>query len=499
MASINIPTPIETEKHALAGLFNDTSTLSEVESFVKESDFYNKIHQTIYLVLKNMILANERVDAVLLANKISDLGIKSYGELSIFEYVEMISYSKPDKESTIAAFKEIIGYRIRRDALEKLRQMAAMVQKPEGSSIVKLLGDLDKTYADWTQTVIGNHGSGQTIEICDSLEGLIEGTRLNPPSDKDLMMGPFKTINNIYGSLSKPGNITVVGARSGSGKTSLSMFYQTYLAFHNSLNIVWLDHGEMSPEELQFRMICMLTEGRVPMTVLENGSWANREDWVKLVRDATKKAKTIKIYYEQVAGLSANDIIRLLRRYYFKFGKQMFLPCLDYLKPMPGDNGDSPEWKIMGEFIQDIKSFINGEVRVPFWTSLQLNRSGIITNKRRDEVSDHEGTFGISDRILQQASHGFLLRHKLNEEIAQENGKFGNMIALFLKHRSLGKDFHLASKPIKIGEGKYAKNYVNLYGSSFHFSDFGSLDDMIKSLNGKYELSKKTEETGEII
>jgi len=498
--AINIPTPIETEKHALAGLFNDTSILSEVDSFVKETDFYTKIHQTIYLVLKNMVLANERVDAVLLANKISDLGIKSYGELSIFEYVEMVSYAKPDKESTISAFKEIISYRIRRDALEKLRQMATMVQKPEGSSIITLLSDLDKTYADWTQTVIGNHGSGKTIEICDSLEALIEGTRLNPPSDKDFMMGPFKTINDIYGSLSKPGNITVVGARSGSGKTGIAMFYQTYLAFKYGCPIVWIDNGEMSPEELQFRMACMLTEGKIPMHALESGTWANREDWVKSVREAIQKVKKIKIYYEQAAGLKANEIIRLLRRYHFKFGKQMFLPCLDYLKPLPGDNKDSsPEWKAMGEFIQDIKSFITDEVRVPFWTSLQLNRSGIVTNKKREDVSDHEGTFGISDRILQQSSHSFLLRHKLNEEIAQENGKFGNMIALFLKHRSLGKDWQSAMKPVNIGDGKYVKNYINLYGSSFHFSDLGSLETMIKDLNGKYELSKKVEETGDIL
>jgi replicative DNA helicase len=491
---------LETEQHCLGGLFNNSDILPEIDFFVKESDFYEKIHQTIFLVLRGMLLAGERVDAVLLANKIISFGTKHYGDLSIFEYIEILSYKKPTKEATIESFKQLIGYRIRRDAIEKLRSMAKIVQKPGEISTSQLIEKLDQTYGDWSNSVLKTH-SKPTIEICEGIESLIEGTRNNPPKESDVLLGPFPTVNSIIGSLSRPGNITVVGARSGAGKSSLSMFYQVNLAVKYNRPIIWMDSGEMRPEELRFRAVCMLTKGAVPLWALESGEWAKNEEWSILTREAIKTAKKIKIYYEQVSGLKATDIITILRRYYYKLGKSNeFLVCFDYLKALDGENTRTTEWAAMGSFIQDIKTFITDEIPLPFWTSLQLNRSGIVTNKKSDEIADNEGAFSISDRILQQSSHSVLLRFKTDDEIAEENGQFGNMKMHFLKTRFLGKEHRLVNKPIKLPNGKYARNYINVNHESFWFDDKGSLLDMTIKMKNMYKISKPNEsETGEIV
>ena len=48
---------------------------------------------------------------------------------------------------------------------------------------------------------------------------VIEG-RGNSPLTEFGMMGPHPKVNEIYGSLLRPGNITVIVARSGVGKTN---------------------------------------------------------------------------------------------------------------------------------------------------------------------------------------------------------------------------------------------------------------------------------------
>lgn len=482
---------LEVEQHCLGGLLNDGTVLPEIDFFVKETDFFQKIHQTIYLVLRGMLLTAERVDPVLLSNKIAQYGVKHHGDLSVYEYVEMLSYKKPTKQATIDSYSQLLGYRIRRDALNKMREIARLIQKPGDLSTVGLIGKMDQLYLDWSREVLKNHGK-QNIEICDPIESIVENTRLNPPNEKDLMLGPFPKLNSIFGSISENSNITVIGARSGVGKTSISLFYQIYLAVTYDIPVLWMDFSEMTVEQLQMRAVCVLTRGRVPLWAIRNGDWAKNEEWCKLVRGVLPITKKIKIYYEQVAGLKANDVIKKMRSYAYKFGLgNKFLTCFDYLKPLDSDDRNSTEWGRMGSFIGDIKTFITDEIPLPFWTSLQLNRSGITTNKKLSELQDNEGAFSISDRILQQSSHSFLLRWKVNEELEMEGGRFGNMAFIPLKYRELGKEALLANRPVKLPSGAYAKNYLNLASSTFFYEEKGDLNDMVLALNGKYDISKK--------
>ena len=57
------------------------------------------------------------------------------------------------------------------------------------------------------------------INIYDELQDVIE-ERGNNPLTEFGFMGPHSRINELYGSLLRPGNITTIVARSGVGKTA---------------------------------------------------------------------------------------------------------------------------------------------------------------------------------------------------------------------------------------------------------------------------------------
>jgi replicative DNA helicase len=238
-----------------------------------------------------------------------------------------------------------------------------------------------------------------------------------------------------------------------------------------------LDFGEMSGSELITRNVSMFTQGRVPIHLLETGLWRKNPEMVKLVREVWPKVKNIKEYYYNIAGKSADEVISLIRRFYYSRvgrGGKMIVNY-DYLKPFDVSNHGSSEWAEMGHFIQKIKSLITREIPCPFWTSLQLNRSGITTNKKNDQIDDSENSFSISDRIVQQASHAFILRHKTLEELAAENNQFGNSKLICVKARHLGEDYEAEIHPVRMPDGKYHKNFIHLNIRSFHVTELGDL------------------------
>ena len=83
----------QVEVHVLGGLLKHPDVLAEVDSFLSAEDFYNNVHQTIYCVLRESILNNEKIDKVLLANKISNLGISSKDDIYIFDYTNTLKYT----------------------------------------------------------------------------------------------------------------------------------------------------------------------------------------------------------------------------------------------------------------------------------------------------------------------------------------------------------------------------------------------------------------------
>lgn len=482
---------IESERHSLAGLCRHPDIIYQIDSWFSDKDYYQEIHKTIYSVIRNILFNKRPLDKVLVAQEIANLGIKFNQDISIFDYVESLFLISIGKEAAFDSFKEVVKLRVRRDLIDGARRMAQFAQTSGELKVGEIVSGTDKIYGE----LIGglrNRVEEKVHDIFADVEEKVEEIGNNPPSDDKYMMGPFETVNKIFGSLSRPGNITVIGARSGIGKSSLAMFYQCHLAQRYQIPILNLDFGEMSPEELQFRAVCMFTKGEVPLNAIENGDFRKNPEWERKVRDVWKIIKKVKFYYEDVSSMGPQEIISLIRRYSLSvFGRDNnFIVNYDYIKPFDTSDFNTPEWKQMGHFIQDIKSFINNEINVPFWASLQLNRSGITTNKGAAQVDDSENSFSISDRILQQCSHAFIMRSKLNDEIAEEGGlKFGNSKLICVKHRHLGKDYSGAIKPVEVKKGVFKRNYVNLLSSSFYFEDKGDLRQMAEELKEKHDIS----------
>lgn len=487
---------IQTERHALAGLCKFSDIYSDISVFVKLEDFVNDTHKTIYKTVAGIIDKKEILNKITLSAKIKQLGITHFEhDLDIDSYIENI-FATPikDKNSAIANFKTLIDYRIRRSLYNLSQELNELALK-NTENPKELISESDKIYSESVKHIIELNTDSGAKDICRNLKETIEGLADNPPDPSLHPYGPFETINKLYGSLSRQGNITCVAARSGVAKTSLGLYYHAWMAEKYGFPILHCDFGEMSFFELQVRLAACLSDGKVPLYDIEYGTWRNNSEYKKIIQSIWPRVEKLQIYYQDVSKMNAKQFISFWRRFHYSvIGRENpFLTNYDYLKPFD-DDFETPEWKQIGHFFQDIKSFITNEDPLSFWTSLQVNRSGITTNKHSSQIDDSENSFSMSDRIIQQCSHGILVRRKTNDELVEERNQFGNLKAIFAKHRHLGKQYKRALSPVQMPDGKYKSNYINIQSNNFCFEDKGDLVDLAKYLQDQIDLQEAEEE-----
>jgi replicative DNA helicase len=484
----------ELEQHLLSGLIKYPESYPLIASFITEKDFFSNnsiVNKTIFCVLRQSLEASEILDEVLLSQRVQSLGMSFEDNINISDYIKALSMRQISKEGVLKTAKELKKITVRREIHDASIDVAkSMKSISAGSSYDQIVSAADKIYNE--KINLYEIGSQNPENIFEGMEDFIE-ERGNNPIDEFGLMGPHKRVNELYGSLLRPGNITVVVARAGVGKTQFCMDFCTKVSeMNNNVPILHFDNGEMSKEELIIRQ-CSALSG-VPMHLLETGRWRQAgEEIINKVRQTWKKIKSFKFYYYNVAGHSIESMINIIRRFYFSEvgrGNKMIF-SFDYIKTSYERQNGVSSWESVGRMVDKFKQLIQKELcfnegpTVSMLTSVQSNRLGITNNRNSDNVVDDESIVSLSDQITQFCSHLFLLRQKTMDEIQSEPDDFGTHKFICLKYRWLGKDVHRALQPVEMPDGSKRKNYINLHMENFNLQEKGDLQDLVDNINSE--------------
>jgi len=486
----------ELERQLLAGLLKDPQSLIEISNFISHKDFSSQtaLHSTIFSVIKQAVDAGEEVDSIIIGQRVKAIGLNFKDNVDPSGYIKSLSMRSVPPGNLIKTCRELKKYSIRREILESCEDIIdKMKAMPAESSYTDIIETADHVYN--SKINLFDIGNDVPENIYEDMEHFIED-RGNNPIEEFGMMGPHETINDIYGSLLRPGNITVIVARSGVGKTQFCMDYATKVALKYNVPVLHFDNGEMSKIELMMRQ-CAAHSG-VPMHLLESGRWRQAgEEIVSKVRAVWPKIHNLKFYYYNVGGMDVDSMVNTLKRFYYsKVGRgNPMVFSFDYIKTSNTPAGNKSEWQIVGDMVDKFKRCIqkeileDGEPVIPMITSVQSNRSGITTNRNANNVIDDESIVSLSDRITQFSSHMFILRRKTEDEIQEDGHRFGTHKLVSVKYRSLGRDIAGAIEPILVGD-TLRRNFINLDFNNFNISERGDLRDIVRAQNGEPELDR---------
>jgi hypothetical protein len=417
------------------------------------------------------------LDPLLLSEKLKGNSVTQLeGGFEIFDYLSGLTNRYVEKERAAEYARELKRLRVRRDLIAEAEATRA-----------KLVGSPNATFEEMTTLVERGLSKVSTEyhkpDITEVMGGdfvhTIEERANNPIKPEDMLyMGPFESINRTVGPAVFPGSLSVLVARTGVGKSSLSFYWCTYVAERYNLPLLWLDAAEMTVEQLRFRAACCFSKGKVPLWAVRSGEWKQRAEWRKIMyEDVFPKAQRLRMSYKNVGGLSPREKITFMRRFYYNtVGRDNFLLIGDdYLKGVEAVGQRSAEWQAMGYYVGDVKTLVTDEIQAGYWTSLQGNRNIVTQGKKEKDIVDSGETgASISDRIIQQATTAWLMRYKVAEELARERNLFGNMVLKRAKIREgYGRDYERIARPIKLPGGGYCENHWNLDSHMFYYADKG--------------------------
>jgi len=490
---------IQVERHVLSGLIKYQNLFAEVDIFLNDTDFFNEVHSTIYSVYKSIAHKGEKVDKVLLAEKIKNLGISFKDDINIFDYIENLAFSQITEEATMNACKELMKLRIRREIIQTADKLKSFVTKNGEDAIDKIIAEADSIYNNKISSYVSKD---EPINLFEGVEDIIEELGNNPREDVGLITG-YPEFNRLYGGL-KNGNIYAIVSRPGQGKSTWinDICFNVAKNPKNKVKTLILD-TEMQTFDIQLRMVSSISD--VPMWHLETGNWRKNEEMTKKVRAAWAHVKNYEHYHYHVGSKNIDQICSMIRRWYLsKVGRgNQALIAYDYIKLTGEKVGQNwAEHQAIGDKIDKLKR-ISEEINCPIITAMQLNRTGENFNRNASAVVDDSSAISLSDRLQWFASFVAIFRRKTLDELALDGQQFGTHKLIPTKTRFQGREAaghqDLVRRLDPTGKETWAQNYLNYNVQNFKIEERGSLHDIATRQREQYQLNDQSANDGELL
>ena len=97
---------------------------------------------------REAVLNNEKVDKVLVATKISNLGISSKDDIDIYDYINTLSYTSITRDAVIDSCKELLKTRVRRELCETADLIKEHVTNSSNEDLDSIIASTDSIYSE---------------------------------------------------------------------------------------------------------------------------------------------------------------------------------------------------------------------------------------------------------------------------------------------------------------------------------------------------------------
>lgn len=422
------PQDLGAEQSVLGGMILSQQAIDDVASVLRENDFYRPAHQMIFLTIVSMRAKNEPVDPITLTDELKKAGTLSKvgGAAYLHELVQVVP---------TAANAEYYAEIVRERAV--LRRLVEA-----GTRIVQMgyegAGELDEITAGAAAEILAvtegrnreddfetpNSTLGGTLDLIQAAES---GTGMTG------VPTGFKDLDALTNGL-QPGQIIVVAARPGMGKSTLAMDFARACTMPRGKNGQPIPGAgrpaafitlEMSIDELNMR--CLSAEGRVGLHHLRSGT-LNEEGWAKLA-GAVQQYSEAPLYINESAR-SFQEIQAKCRRLKTRL-PDLAMIVIDYLQLVTSGSkrrADVREQEV-AEISRGLK-LLAKELHLPIVVLSQLNRGPEMRQDKKPQVSD----LRESGSVEQDADMVILLYR--DDAYEKESPRAGEADLIVGKHRN---------------------------------------------------------------
>ena len=413
-----LPHSIEAEQCVLGCALIDQDAAFNIMSTLKESDFYSQPHKIIFESMYKVFLNNAPIDYVTLTENLekNDM-LDSVGGI---DYLTTLTNIIPSA-SNYTHYMEIVKNN------SVLRELIFAGQ----DIINKAYEDVKKedalSFAEQNIFAIGEKDSrGGFAHIKEAVSNAIvnfEELQNSKGAVKGIPSGIYG-IDKITNGFQK-GQLILIAARPGCGKTSLGMNMINHAAVKCGKKCA-IFSLEMSKEEIASRSICGLAF--VDSAKALKGEM-NDKEW-KAILAASKKLSEANLYIDEGFSKGPMDILGKCR----KLKREKGLDCImiDYLQLMQGDGKIENRTQEISTITRTLKMAAR-ELEVPIILLSQLNRASSDRKDHRPILSDLRESGSIeqdADMVL------FIYRPDMYNDVPEAEKLSGLAEIIIAKNRA---------------------------------------------------------------
>lgn len=361
-----MPFSMEAEQSVLGSIIIDPEKLKDVISEIRCDDFYLSQHACIYQAMRDIFVRpDSHLDEVTLLDEITKNG--TYDEAGGKSYIMTLAKSVPSISNLFDYVKIIKEKSVLRRLINASEEISQMAFTAEGNAedILDKSEQLIFDIAQKNDTKGFSHIRDIILENYRHLEELQKSgeSALGTPTY-------FSGIDKLLVGMGK-GDLVILGARPGVGKTSLALNVASNVALRTKKTVA-IFSLEMSCEQLVSRMLA--SEALIDSYKMRKGN-LEKDDWEKLARAAGVLAET-DILIDDTSGISVTGMKAKLRRI-----KNLGLVVIDYLQLMSSDKRSDNRVQEVSDISRNLK-LLAKELQVPVITCAQLSRTSEKENKK---------------------------------------------------------------------------------------------------------------------
>ncbi|MDE6967712.1 MAG: replicative DNA helicase, partial [Clostridia bacterium] len=420
-----MPNNIEAEQSLLGSILIDDMVATEVLSELNVNDFYYQSHKLMFEAMQELQREGKPIDIITLSDKLvkSKSSDKS-GKVVTTDNLQKVGGMAYLTELT-NAIPSSANFRYYFDIVKKngmLRKIIGASNRISENTYGADDANRALAYAEKTIFELSDEQDNKDlVHVNDTINTVLQGYEkvlIDPDCNKG-QLSYFKNLDKFTNGY-KGGQMIILAARPGCGKTSFAMNMVCNIAKNEPDKVVAVFNLEMSISELTQRIL--LTMASVPHESVINGASA---DEFKRLWQAKKILEQSNVYIDDTANTTPEQIMSKCRRLK-QMKKRLDFVVIDYLQLLKAQNSRQSIQQEVTEISRSIKIMAK-ELDVPVLALSQTSRD----LEKRDDGDPKMSDLRESGAIEQDADQVYFLVKQKNSE-----GDIQVIDLHIVKHRS---------------------------------------------------------------
>ncbi|MGI5912258.1 MAG: replicative DNA helicase [Syntrophomonadaceae bacterium] len=371
---------LESEQRVLSAIIHSEDACIEAYNLLSVDEFYSPRNALIFELCHGLYLREVRPTLVEVLKEGHTLGL--FINPRDIEELKYIAEQYIDEQNIKYWIQRIKDKSRLRKFVDFLNTSYEILLKQKGSDVEQILMSAEEKLTNLTALEIDDH-----VDSPDQLANLgydeVERRFLRYKSISEVNNGviPLDGLSTGFDNLNhvtlgyKPGDLIILGAQTGHGKTAFALHTAKAIAVDSKKNLLYLN-TEMSREQIALRWGSILSS--IEHDRIRSGSITETE--LSLILNAYSRLRDSGFYSYPCPNLTPEKTVSIARK--FKAQKNIEMMIIDYIGRMDKYDPRLSEWQILEQIVKTQKMLAQN-LKIAVMCLVQLNVDGTLQGARR--------------------------------------------------------------------------------------------------------------------